>query len=64
MDQDEAAGMARAAGLTRLLETNPVELRAALEASAATARRLPQDLAWTEEPAHVFRLPVKSEKRS
>ena len=61
MDQDEAARMARAAGLTRLLEADPEHLRAALEASAAAARRLPDNLAWTDEPAHVYRLPVKRE---
>ena len=63
MDQDEAARIARAAGLTRLFEANPEQLRGALQASAAAAKRLPQDLKVTDEPAHVYRLPVKREDR-
>lgn len=64
MDQDEAARIARAAGLNRMWEANPEQLRGALEASAAAARRLPQDLAWTDEPAHVYRLPLAQGERS
>lgn len=56
MDKDEAARIARATGLTRMLEANPEQLRAALDGAADSARRLPQDLHWTEEPAHVYSL--------
>ena len=58
MDQNEAARMARVAGLDRMLAANPEQLRTALETSAATAARLPKDLSWTDEPAHVYRLPL------
>lgn len=63
MNQDEAARIARAAGLARMLDANPEQLLAAFEGARATAMRLPKDLHWTEEPAHVYRLPARREAR-
>lgn len=55
MEQDKAARLAKAAGLTRILEEYPEDLMAALKAAAALADRLPRDSAPAEECAHVFR---------
>jgi len=57
MEQDEAARIAKAAGVTRLLEEHPDALRSALKGAAALAARLPKDFSPGEESAHVFRLP-------
>lgn len=63
MNKDEVARIARAAGLTTMLEANPEQLAAALEGARAVAGRLPKDLHWTEEPAHVYRLAATEEPR-
>jgi hypothetical protein len=54
MDDQELARRARALGLEALAARFPDELRKALEGAAALAGKLPRDLHWTEEPAHVF----------
>ncbi len=43
-------------GLEKLAALAPDDLKRALEGSAALAERLPPDIHWTEEPAHVFSL--------
>jgi hypothetical protein len=64
MDSDEAARIARTAGLTRYMEQHPAQLEAALKSAADLARRLPRDFAPTEECAHVLRLGGKPEASS
>jgi hypothetical protein len=54
MTDDEASRRARELGLERLAASYPQEIKRALEAAAELARRLPPDIHWTEEPAHVF----------
>jgi hypothetical protein len=60
MNEDEVARRARALGLENLAARHPGELRQALEAAESLAKRLPRDVHWTAEPAHVFSLaPLK-----
>lgn len=61
MDTNELARLAGAAGLTRYLELYPEQLRAAISLTGALVRQLPKDLGPTDEPAHVFRLPIGQE---
>lgn len=56
MEQDEAARSARALGLADLDARFPGELKRALEAAQNLSQRLPKDIHWTEEPAHVLSL--------
>lgn len=61
MEQDEAARIAKASGITRLLEEHPETLRAALKGAATLAARLPRNLQPAEESAHVYRLDLPAE---
>lgn len=61
MEQDDAARIAKAAGVTRLLEEHPAAFRSALKGAAALAAQLPKDLAPAEESAHAFRLAAPPE---
>lgn len=64
MEQDEIARMAKAAGITRLLEQHPDTMRSALAGAASLAAQLPKDLAPSEESAHVFSLATRRGNRS
>ena len=58
MTSDEARRMAQSLGLTKLDNSDLDLLAQGSRSNVATAARLPKDLHWTEEPAHVFRLPL------
>jgi len=61
MEHDDAARVAKAAGVTRLLEEHGETFRSALKSAVTLAGRLPRDLTPAEECAHVFRLPSPQE---
>jgi hypothetical protein len=54
MDSDYAVRRALELGLERLVDRQPSDVQAALKNAKAMAARLPNDLHWTEEPAHTF----------
>lgn len=64
MDKDELDRRARALGLERLAGDHAAALERALENGTVMASRMPADLHWTEEPAHIFSLAPRKEKRS
>lgn len=57
-DIDDAEGrrLAKAAGLTRLDDKQMAAFIAGARSTKALADRLPKDLHWTEECAHIFSL--------
>jgi hypothetical protein len=63
MEQDEAARMAKSAGVTRLLEEHPQSWQFAMKSAAALVRALPKDLAPAEESAHAFRVETRPEDK-
>jgi ABC-type transport system involved in cytochrome c biogenesis ATPase subunit len=56
MDRDELRRTAAALGLTRLEDKHLDQLAAGMKSTRALADRLPKDLHWTDEAAHVFSL--------
>ena len=60
IDEGEARRRAAAAGLNKLDAAGLAQFAAGTKATAALVRQLPQDLHWSEEPAHVFRLAASS----
>ncbi len=64
MTQDELRRIAAELGLVRLQDAHLQQLEAGIASNRALAARLPKNLHWTDEPAHVFRLaPVKESGR-
>jgi hypothetical protein len=63
MEQDEAARMAKSAGVTRLLEEHPQSWQFAVKSAAALIRAVPKDLAPAEESAHAFRVEARPEDK-
>jgi hypothetical protein len=55
MDAEETRRMAKRMGLDKPDERLLQEIADALKSADGLAGRLPRDLRWTEEPAHVFR---------
>jgi hypothetical protein len=53
---DEARRLAGQTRLDAIGERHYGELRNAIEKARENADRLPKDLHWSEEPAHVYRL--------
>ena len=59
--RDGARKAAEAAGLRRLTDADLDLLAKSLHANQVLRARLPGDLHWSEEPAHVFRLTANAE---
>ena len=55
-ERDELLRQAKAAGLDKLNDAQFAEFERVARTAADLTRRLPKDLSWTDEPAHVFRL--------
>ncbi|MDX2159147.1 MAG: hypothetical protein SFW09_21795 [Hyphomicrobiaceae bacterium] len=64
MTDDETVRRARDLGLEKLARHDAGELTRALEAAEALAKRMPKDIHWTEEPAHVLSLAARKGSRS
>ncbi|MEZ5856528.1 MAG: hypothetical protein R3D67_17925 [Hyphomicrobiaceae bacterium] len=64
MTEAELKQRAAELGLERLLALAPADLERALKNAAALAERLPPDIHWTEEPAHIFSLAPRREAKS
>ena len=58
MTSDEARRLAQSLGLTKLSGSDLDLLAQGTRSNIATTALLPKNLHWTEEPAHVFRLPL------
>jgi hypothetical protein len=58
VDTDRVRALATATGLTKLEEKHLAQLAQGLASAHDLAAKLPKDLHWSEESAHVFRLPV------
>lgn len=56
IDDAEGHRLAKAAGLTRLDEKQMADFITGARATKALTDRLPKDLHWSEECAHVFSL--------
>lgn len=54
---------AAAAGLDKLDEKQLDQLATGIASTHELAGKLPKDLHWSEEPAHVFRLPVSASRK-
>lgn len=54
MDDVTVVKKAEELGLTLLFKQQPADLIKAIDNAQALVGQLPQDLHWTEEPAHVF----------
>ena len=59
----ELTRKAQELGLQKLVASTPDDLKKALENGRALAGRLPVDLHWTDEPAHIFSLAPKKGAR-
>lgn len=64
MSQDDIERKATELGLSKLAAQHPDEVKKALENAESLAKRLPKDLHWTEEPAHVFSAKGRREPQS
>jgi hypothetical protein len=64
MDNSTLEDKAFALGLQELARRYPEDLHKALDNAKALADRLPQNIHWTEEPAHTFNLAPRSDVRS
>jgi hypothetical protein len=51
-------------GLEKLADRYATELTTAVAAAKDLAKALPKDLHWSEESAHIFRLPASLETKS
>ncbi|MGI9520251.1 MAG: hypothetical protein ACR2PG_01265 [Hyphomicrobiaceae bacterium] len=54
MDQDETQSLVTTLGLSQLAAERPGEIERALDNARSLAERIPRDLHWSDEPAHVF----------
>ena len=63
MDDRELSRKAADLGLDKVVSNHADNLRKALGNGAALSGKLPRDLKWMEEPAHIFTL-VRPEKKS
>lgn len=61
MDKSDLRRIAAANGLTRLTETHLDQLAASIRGNDQLRERLPKDLHWTEECAHVYRFAASGE---
>lgn len=64
MDEQRLMQRAEELGLTKIAKDYKGELEKALESAATLSGRLPPDMHWTEEPAHVFSLVARKDRRS
>lgn len=64
MDDDALQRTAAELGLQDLTKRHPEDLRKALDNAKALAALIPQDIHWTEEPAHTFKLAPRGDVRS
>lgn len=61
MEKSDLRRIAAANGLTRLTESHLDQLAASIRSNDQLSQRLPKDLHWTEECAHVYRFPASRE---
>jgi len=54
-DRTDAFETARSAGLERMTERFPDDVKRAYEFARSLSRRLPRDIGPADEPAHVYR---------
>lgn len=64
MPSEDAKKLVKTARLDGLADSQLAALDAAIKSGDELRRRLPKDLHWSEEPAHVFRLDDKIGGRS
>lgn len=64
MDQNDIERKAKELGLSKLAAEHLDEFRKILDNAKALAERLPKDIHWTEEPAHIFNAKAQRESRS
>ena len=68
MDKDERDRRARELGLEKLARDHAADLDKALANATTLGGRMPNDLHWTDEPAHIYSLApggkVRTEGRS
>ena len=54
MDRDEIENLITNLGLSQFAAAHPGEIERALDNARSLAERIPRDLHWSDEPAHVF----------
>ena len=64
MDKHERDRRARELGLEKLARDHAADLDKALANAATLAGRLPSDLHWTDEPAHIYSLATGGKART